>query len=82
MEFLKLEKIEFGGIKGKMLSEQTQQIFEEFNDLYKIFSESSYDCMDLNNEVSRACVFYSFLMFHQLNKSFCARQIVIIMLDL
>ena len=51
MEFLKLEKIEFGGIKGKMLSEQTVQIFEEFNDLYKMFAESNYDCLDLKDDV-------------------------------
>lgn len=46
MEFLKLEKIEFGGIKGKVLSAQTVQIFEEFNELYKVFSEFSGDPLD------------------------------------
>ena len=46
LEFLKLEKIEFGGIKGKMLSTQTVQIFDEFNELYKVFTERSYDALD------------------------------------
>ena len=51
MEFMKLEKIEFGGIKGKMLSSQVVQIFEEFNELYKLFTERSYDSLDPLDEV-------------------------------
>ena len=45
-EFMKLEKIEFGGIKGKMLSSQVVQIWEEFNEHYKLFTERSYDSLD------------------------------------
>ena len=54
MEFMKLEKIEFGGIKGKMLSSQVVQIFEEFNELYKVFTERSYDSLDPLDDVSTA----------------------------
>ena len=54
MEFMKLEKIEFGGIKGKMLSAQVVQIFEEFNELYKVFTERSYDSLDPLDEVNTA----------------------------
>lgn len=46
IEFMKLEKIEIGGIKGKSLSQQVVQVFEEFNELFKVFTERSYDCMD------------------------------------
>ncbi|XP_033732158.1 dynein beta chain, ciliary-like [Pecten maximus] len=46
LEFMKLEKIELGGIKGKMLSQQVVQLFEEFNAQYKVFTEKSYDCLD------------------------------------
>lgn len=66
MEFMKLEKIEFGGIKGKMLSSQVVQIFEEFNELYKVFTERSYDSLDPLDEV------FSFDPFHS---SFCKTQI-------
>ena len=51
LEFTKLEKIEFGGIKGKILSSQTLQIFDEFNELYKVFQEKSYDCLDPKDKV-------------------------------
>ena len=44
--------MEFGGIKGKVLSAQTVQIFEEFNELYKVFTEVSYDCLDPQDDVS------------------------------
>ncbi|KAJ8318719.1 LOW QUALITY PROTEIN: hypothetical protein KUTeg_003810 [Tegillarca granosa] len=46
LEFLKLEKVEFGGIKGKVLSALVLQLFEEFNEQYKVFTERSYDCLD------------------------------------
>ena len=52
IEFMKLEKIELGGIKGKMLSAQVVQIFDEFNELFKVFAESSYDPMDICDDVS------------------------------
>ena len=54
MEFLKLEKIEFGGIKGKVLSTLTVQIFEEFNELYKVFTEFTGDALDPLDTVSAA----------------------------
>lgn len=51
-EFMKLEKIELGGIKGKRLSALVVQIFEEFNELYKVFTEKSYDSLDPQDNVS------------------------------
>lgn len=33
---MKLEKIEFGGIKGKQLSTQVEGMFVEFQGLYKV----------------------------------------------
>ncbi|XP_074120841.1 dynein axonemal heavy chain 9 [Sminthopsis crassicaudata] len=45
-DFLKLEKIEFSGIRGKTLSQQVQNMYEEFQNVYRIFSECSYDCLD------------------------------------
>ncbi|CAH1795230.1 unnamed protein product [Owenia fusiformis] len=50
IEFMKLEKVELGGIKGKMLSSQVVQIFDEFNELYKVFTEVTYDCLDNDDE--------------------------------
>ena len=52
IEFLKLEKIEFGGIKGGMLSSEIVTLHEEFQSLYKVFTEKSYDCLDSTKEVS------------------------------
>ena len=52
IEFFKLEKIEFGGIKGKMLSGEIVTQYEEFQELYKVFTEKSYDCLDPTEEVS------------------------------
>ncbi|XP_051851510.1 dynein axonemal heavy chain 9 [Antechinus flavipes] len=45
-DFLNLEKIEFSGIRGNTLSQQVQNMYEEFQNVYKIFSECSYDCLD------------------------------------
>lgn len=60
MEFLKLEKVEIGGSKGKMLSQQVAQIFDEFQDLLHSFSEASFDCMDLDDKVISVPVTYQF----------------------
>jgi dynein heavy chain len=51
LEFMKLEKIEIGGIKGKVLSQQVVQIFDEFNEEYKVFTERTYDSLDPNGQV-------------------------------
>lgn len=51
-EFTKLEKIEFTGIKGKQLSSQTKQIFDDFNELYKKFTFVTYDPMNPEDAVS------------------------------
>jgi len=52
VEFLKLEKVEYAGIKGKMLSAQTVAIYEEFNEMYKSFQEVTYDSLDPQDTVS------------------------------
>ena len=54
----KLEKLEFGGVRGKSLSDQTVAIHQEFTSCWKIFKESSYDSFDVKNQVST---------FHKIN---------------
>jgi dynein heavy chain len=46
LEFMKLEKIEIGGIKGKMLSAQGVLIHEEFQEYFAHFATQSYNCLD------------------------------------
>ncbi|XP_060638089.2 dynein axonemal heavy chain 11 [Anolis sagrei] len=49
LEFERLEKLEFGGIKGKTLNEKIHKLSEEFIECCNIFKESTYDAMDFNN---------------------------------
>ncbi|KAG8443036.1 hypothetical protein GDO86_011741 [Hymenochirus boettgeri] len=49
LEFQKLEKLEFGGLKGKTLNEQLFYLNEEFLDSCKVFKESTLDPTDFNN---------------------------------
>ncbi len=49
---MKLEKVEFGGILGKSLSQRVQFLHEDFLETYKTFSEKPYDCLDVSNVVS------------------------------
>uniref|UniRef100_A0A3P9AKI4 Dynein axonemal heavy chain 17 n=1 Tax=Esox lucius TaxID=8010 RepID=A0A3P9AKI4_ESOLU len=42
VDLLKLEKVEFGGIRGRALSHQVSLLYQEFLDTYKVFSEE-YD---------------------------------------
>lgn len=53
VDLLKLEKVEFGGVRGRGLSQQVQCLHQEFLDTYKTLTEKPYDCLDLNNKVQR-----------------------------
>ncbi|KAM6343872.1 dynein axonemal heavy chain 9 isoform 1-T1 [Alca torda] len=49
LDLMKLEKIEFSGVKGKALGQQVLDMYEEFQEAYKVFTERTYDCLDLTN---------------------------------
>ncbi|XP_026133128.1 dynein axonemal heavy chain 9 [Carassius auratus] len=49
VDMMKLEKVEFGGILGKSLSQRVQFLYEDFLEMYKTFSEKPYDCLDVSN---------------------------------
>uniref|UniRef100_A0A8C6C0I2 Dynein axonemal heavy chain 9 n=1 Tax=Monodon monoceros TaxID=40151 RepID=A0A8C6C0I2_MONMO len=46
LDFHKLGKLEFSGIRGSALSQEAQRMYNEFQEMYRVFSESSYDCLD------------------------------------
>ena len=48
---MKLEKVELGGIKGNMLGEQVIDIFQEFDEAFKLFTESKYNPLDSSDPV-------------------------------
>ena len=46
LEFSKLEKVEIGGIKGKVLSHDVIQIYNEFMESVAVFSQRTYDSLN------------------------------------
>ena len=52
IQFLRLEKMEFGGVKGQALSELVAQMFNEFTELTNAFQSRSGDPLDISNTVS------------------------------
>ncbi|XP_049624579.1 dynein axonemal heavy chain 17 [Suncus etruscus] len=46
IEFLKLEKIELGGVRGNILGRAVTQIYDEVFELVKVFAECKYDPLD------------------------------------
>ena len=48
---MKLEKVEFGGVKGRILSQLVLNIFNEFQEIYKVFGERSYNPLDPTDNV-------------------------------
>uniref|UniRef100_A0A452SUF2 Dynein heavy chain tail domain-containing protein n=1 Tax=Ursus americanus TaxID=9643 RepID=A0A452SUF2_URSAM len=46
LDFHQLGKLEFSGIRGNALSRQVQQMYDGFQEMYGVFLESSYDCLD------------------------------------
>ncbi|XP_038597832.1 LOW QUALITY PROTEIN: dynein heavy chain 17, axonemal [Tachyglossus aculeatus] len=50
IEFLKLEKMELGGVRGNSLGHLVQQIYEEVFELVKVFADCKYDPLDPSHE--------------------------------
>lgn len=46
LEFQKLEKIEIGGMKGRLLSGQIREISTEFESFFHSFASKSYDVLE------------------------------------
>jgi dynein heavy chain len=43
---MKLEKIEIGGLKGRLLSSRVVAVFSEFNEHLTLFGSKTYDALD------------------------------------
>ncbi|XP_058258889.1 dynein axonemal heavy chain 11 isoform X1 [Hemibagrus wyckioides] len=50
LDFLKLERVELGGSRGKILSEMVYRMNDEFHDSWRILKESKYDPLDYSKE--------------------------------
>lgn len=50
LEFQKLEKIEIGGMKGRVLGGQIREISSEFDSYFHSFASKSYDVLDPDDE--------------------------------
>ncbi|GFG28503.1 hypothetical protein Cfor_03628 [Coptotermes formosanus] len=46
LEFMKLEKVEIGGLKGRLLSSRVVAVFAEFSEHLTMFGSKTYDAMD------------------------------------
>uniref|UniRef100_A0A3Q3KPD6 Dynein heavy chain tail domain-containing protein n=1 Tax=Monopterus albus TaxID=43700 RepID=A0A3Q3KPD6_MONAL len=62
LDFLKLEKVELGGSRGKILSEVVFSMNEEFQDRWRALRESKYDPLDCTNNVRSSEVVAVFLI--------------------
>ena len=51
-QFLRLEKIEFGGIRGQVLSDLVAEMYTKFTDLSSQFQSQIKDPMNITNTVS------------------------------
>lgn len=50
LEFSKLEKVEIGGLKGRILSAKVVGVFGEFQQCFSVFSGKSYDVLDPDDD--------------------------------
>lgn len=46
IEFLKLEKVEIGGLRGRQLSTRITAVYVDFNQYFTAFASKSYDVLD------------------------------------
>ena len=52
--FLRLEKMDFGGIRGQHLSDLVVQMYNEFTELTNTFQSRGDDPLDTTNTVSQS----------------------------
>jgi dynein heavy chain len=50
MEFLKLEKVEIGGLKGRLLSAKVAGVLSQFHEAFMAFGSITYDPLDPEDE--------------------------------
>lgn len=60
--FLKLEKVELGGSRGKILSEMVFSMNEEFHDSWRTLRESKHDPLDYTKEVKLVAPLFELLL--------------------
>lgn len=60
LEFGKLEKVEFAGIRGRLLSQRCTDIFDEFKTSYNVFSNIQYELLtpEVTNIIDDYNVFF------------------------
>lgn len=51
LDIQRMEKLEFGGLKGKLYSEQAAQMHNEFSNHCQALQHSENNPLDLNSEV-------------------------------
>ena len=55
LDFLKLEKVEFSGVKDRSFGEMVEQIYNDFQEVLSKFTNSTYNPLDVNNKVCVCC---------------------------
>lgn len=60
MDMMKLEKLEVGGLRGRVLNLHVQQLYQQFMEAYKVFTEKLNDCLDLDNKVPKPRGIFSY----------------------
>jgi dynein heavy chain len=55
-QFLRLEKIEFSGVRGQMLSDLVAEMFTEFTDKSNQFQGAAKDPLNIADTVSQSLV--------------------------
>jgi dynein heavy chain len=75
MEFLKLEKVEISGLKGRLLSTKIAGVFSQFHEAFTVFGGITYDPLDPEDDsfVHDYTVFMEKIddMDHKLAAIFC-----------
>lgn len=64
LDFLKLERIELGGSRGKILSDMVYSMNDEFLDRWRTLRESKYDPLDYNTKVLQYLHIYTLPRFY------------------
>lgn len=64
LDFQRMEKLEFGGLKGKLYSEHAAQMYREYSNHCRAFKHSENNPLDLNSQVKLFFIHISIVHQH------------------
>lgn len=66
LDFQRMEKLEFGGVRGKLYTDRAAKMYKEFSNYCQALKNSKNSPLDFYSQVSLSKKYFSWLLYSQL----------------